>query len=136
MKKKYLAVAITMMLASATIAQPPPPQKPPSPAEQLKHVGERLDKELQLNADQKKNVLDAYKDFFSAMEKVKADNPPPPPPPPPPPAVKEKFDSILKERDAKIKAVLNEEQFKKFQTMEQRMKPRHGDPRTPPPQQL
>ncbi len=136
MKKKYLAIAITMMLASATIAQPQPPQKPPSPEEHLKHVSERLDKELQLNADQKKNVLDAYKDFFSAMEKVKADNPPPPPPPPPPLAVKEKFDSILKERDAKIKAVLNEEQFKKFQTMEQHMKPPHGNHMPPPPQQL
>lgn len=136
MKKNYLAVAITMMLASATIAQPPSPQKPPSQEEKLKHVSERLDKELQLNADQKKNVLEAYKDFFSAMEKVKADNPPPPPPPPPPPAVKQKFDSILKERDAKIKAVLNEEQFKKLQTIEQHMKPLHGDHMPPPPQQL
>ena len=72
MKKKYLAVAITMMLASATIAQPPSPQKPPSQEEQLKHVSERLDKELQLNADQKKNVLEAYKDFFFSDGKSKS----------------------------------------------------------------
>ena len=79
MKKKYLAVALTLVLASASIAQPPTPHKPPSQEERLKHVSKRLDKELQLNADQKKNVLDVYKDFFSAREKVKADNPPPPP---------------------------------------------------------
>lgn len=134
MNTKLLLTVFTMLMATASFAQPP---KPPSTAERLKHVTEKLEKELQLSADQKQKVLNAYKDFFEAAEKLHGNNPPPPPPPPPP-VDKEEMDKLLKERDSKIKGILNEEQFKKFQSVEAKKRhpapPPHDMPL--PPQQL
>jgi hypothetical protein len=50
------------------MAQPP---KPPSDAERLKHVSEKINKEITLNPAQKTKVEAAYKDFFADMEKLR-----------------------------------------------------------------
>ena len=73
MKKQIiLLIAITGFCyqsskAQATVEQPRPP-KPPSIEERMKHVDEKLAKEISLTADQKKKVEAAYKDFFVTIK--------------------------------------------------------------------
>ncbi len=95
MKKIFFAlllcIAIYMPL-TYTHAQPPPPGKPPAPEERLKHVSEKIEKEITLSPAQKEKIKMAYKDFFTSIEQLrnkKKDNPAPPPLPPPPPPARE-----------------------------------------------
>ena len=126
MKKKWLLfVAGTIMLATITTAQPQQPPKPPNPEERLKHVSEKISKEITLTAAQKAKVETAYKEFFAEMEKLRDKKEPPPPPPPP--VKKEDADRLSKVRDAKIKAALSEAQYKKYTEIEQSLRPPRPD---------
>lgn len=139
MEKKFVFLfSNAMLLMFYAMAQPP---KPPSTAERLKHVSEKINKEITLSAAQKAKVEAAYKDFFADIEKLRSKNGKPemPPPPPPPPGSKEEMDKLTKTRDAKIKAALTEAQYKKYAEIEKSLRPprREGGPgrQGPPPPQ-
>jgi hypothetical protein len=145
MKKRVLIFMANLAIAGiCVIAQPPQPGgagKPPSPEERLKHVSERMEKELKLTPAQKEKLSAAYKDFFAAIEKqkVKEGKPElPPPPPPPPPVSIEVAEKLSKVRDEKIKSVLSADQFKKYTEIEKTMRPpmppgKPGEQKPPPP---
>ncbi len=131
MKKKWLMFfACAIMLTALATAQPQQPPKPPSPEERLKHVSEKIGKEITLSAAQKAKVETAYKEFFAEMDKIRdKSGKKEPPPPPPPPVSKEDADRLSKARDVKIKAALNEAQYKKYAEIEQSLRPpRPGGP--------
>jgi hypothetical protein len=129
MKKQITVLSACIVLVAAAHAQPPQNgdhPKPPTQEERLKHVSEKFEKELNLTAAQKQKLTAAYKDFFSAMEKLRTKDGkpmPPPPPPPPPPADKEAVDKLVKTRDAQVKAALNITQFQKYTELEKTMRP-------------
>jgi len=114
---------------SQTSTEPPRPPKPPSIEDRIKHVDEKLSKELTLTADQKKKVEAAYKDFFAKADKLHEKMPPPPPPPAP--GNKAEMDKLSKDRDAEIQKSLSPEQFKKYADVEKTLRP--NPPGNPPP---
>ncbi|MFY7900433.1 MAG: hypothetical protein ACOVNY_09635, partial [Chitinophagaceae bacterium] len=134
--KQLLSIVMAYVCAICiSYAQPQPPKKP-NDADRLKHVTEKLEKELQLTATQKEKVTAAYKTFFADIDKNRTDNgkaaDAPPPPPPPPPVKKEVVEKLLSQRDEAIKKVLTEEQYKKYITIEKKMRPgKHAMPHEP-----
>lgn len=66
MKKKLLTL-FALLGFTVVIAQPEPP-KPPSKAERLKHVTEKINQEITLTAAQKTKLEAAYSEFFDGME--------------------------------------------------------------------
>lgn len=141
MKLKIGLILTGLLFAACTVnAQqgPPPGDRRPSPEGRLKHVTEKLEKDLSLKPEQKQKVADAYKTFFASMEKIGAGSPPPPPPPPARPK-KEDVDKLVKARDESVKKALTDEQYKKYQEIEKNMGPggRRGlddrGPQGPPP---
>ncbi|MBV9989160.1 MAG: hypothetical protein JO301_15885 [Chitinophagaceae bacterium] len=137
MKRSMQVFVVLLMLGLAGHSQQPAadgPPKPPSPEERLKHVTEKFNHELGLNATQQEKLAAAYKNFFAGMEKLrqKEGKPQPPPPPPPPPADKEAVDKLVKARDAQVKAVLTAAQFEKYTALEKTMRP-PGPGQKPPP---
>lgn len=146
MKQRQLYVLAGLLLLSGNIvAQQGPPgdaPKPPGKEERLKHVSEKMEKELKLNASQKAKLTEAYKTFFSEMEalrKKENGSNPPPPPPPPPPRDKAAVDRLVKERDAKVKASLTTAQYQQYVELEKTMRPpgpgaKQGSPPNAPKQ--
>ena len=140
MKKRFFILFSNLVLiVICLMAQPQQPPKPPSPEERLKHVSEKISKEITLSAAQKTKVETAYKDFFAEIDKLRNKNgKKEPPPPPPPPVSKEDADKLSSLRDAKIKAALSADQYKKYAAMEQSLRPtrpggRDGKQGPPPP---
>ena len=136
MKKRpiQLLVCLAMALPLTHLhSQPPPPGKPPAPEERVKHVSEKIEKEISLSAAQKEKIKMAYKEFFTSIEELrkKRNNNGAPPPPPPPPGKKEDMDKLAVVRDEKIKSVLNAAQYKKYQEIEKSLRP--PVPAGPPP---
>jgi hypothetical protein len=137
MKKILLT---TMVLGFVIVAKPQPPgtpHKPPTAEERLKHTSELLQKEVVLTAAQKAAVEAAFKNFFTAADKVRKDNPPPPPPPPDP-KVKAAMDKLVAERDESIKKILSAAQYEKYKEAMKKMHPQGGpggNNGPPPPRQ-
>lgn len=128
MKKRMIFLFANLVLACVCVtAQPQQPgvrPKPPGPEERVKHVSEKMEKELKLTASQKEKLAAAYKEFFAEIEKQSVkDGRPAAPPPPPPPVSKEVADKLSKVRDEKIKSVLSAEQFRKYTVIEKTMRP-------------
>ncbi|MEN9684885.1 MAG: hypothetical protein RLZZ28_671 [Bacteroidota bacterium] len=121
-KTKLLFSAMLMGLTAFT--QPQQPPRPPGTEEKVKHVTEKIEKEISLTAAQKNQIAAAYKDFFSEMDKLRGkEGKLPPPPPPPPPADKAAVDRLSKARDAKIKASLSQTQYEKYVQLEKSLRP-------------
>jgi hypothetical protein len=139
MKQRQVYVLAGLLLFSTNIiAQQGPPgdaPKPPSKEERLKHVSEKMEKELKLSTAQKTKVTEAYKAFFNEMEALrKKEGGSNPPPPPPPPKDKAAVDKLVKERDAKVKATLSATQYQQYVELEKSMRPpRPGGQQGPPP---
>lgn len=136
--KKQLLTLFALLGCIVVIAQSEPP-KPPSKADRLKHVTEKISKEISLTATQRSRLEAAYSEFFDGMEKLRAKEgkPAAPPPPPPPPLNREAAEKLSAARDAKIKAVLSEPQFRKYAEMEKTLRPpapgsKEGRPMPPP----
>ena len=125
MKNKWLILVFNaMMMVVCSTAQPQHPPKLPSPEERVKHVSEKIGKEITLSAMQKTKIASAYQEFFAEMDKIRAeDRKKDQPPPPPPPVNKEEADKLAKARDAKIKAALSETQYKKYTEIEVALRP-------------
>ena len=135
MKKNIGFIAILLLMVSIGNAQPDRQQQPPKPPtieEHLKRVTAELDKHPDLTSGQKEKVLDAYKTFFTEIEKESKNSKQAPPPPPPPPVSKEVADRLSKERDAKIKEVLTDDQFKKYMEIEKSKRPKRPCNEAPP----
>lgn len=137
MKKKFLTL-FALLGCTVVMAQSEPPT-PPSKAERLKHVTEKINQEITLTAAQKNKLEAAYSEFFDGMEKLRAKDgkPAAPPPPPPPPVNREAAEKLSAARDAKIKTVLSETQFRKYVAMEKSLRPpgpgnKEGKPMPPP----
>ncbi len=136
MKKKLLTV-FALLGFTVVIAQPEPP-KPPSKAQRLKQVTEKINKEITLTAAQKTKLEAAYSEFFDGMEKLRAkEGKPAAPPPPPPPVNREAAEKLSAARDAKIKTVLSETQYRKYAEIEKSLRPpgpgnKEGRPAAPP----
>ena len=136
MKKQIiLLMAITIFGYQSLKAQQGPeqqgPPKPPSIEDRLKHLDEKLSKELTLTADQKTKLEAAYKDFFVKADKLHDKMPPPPPPPAP--GNKAEMDKLSKERDEAIQKVLSADQFKKYAELEKTLRPKPPGNQPPPP---
>ncbi len=111
-------------------AQPGSAPKHQNSEERLKMVSDKMEKELKLTASQKEKMSAAFKDFFAAIENEKAkegDAKNPPPPPPPPPVKRETMEKLSNARDAKIKTVLSEGQYKQYVELEKSMRPPRPD---------
>lgn len=120
-----LVLIATCGLLQAQQAGGPP--KPPTSAERLKRVNEKLKESLKLTVKQQSVVNDAYKMFFTEVDKLRPQAPPPPPPPD-----KAKVEPLAQKRDAAIKAALTAEQYKKYLEIEQTLRPK-GPPGAPKP---
>lgn len=109
------------------------PPKPPTTQERLKKVAEKLNEGVGLRPDQKEKVLASFKEFFDGVEEeIKKQGHQEPPPPPPPPLKKEIMEKLQRDRDEKIKKILDEAQFEKYKKIEKDMRPRHpGGPHGP-----
>ncbi len=135
MKKNIVIACITLFSTLSLLAQEQPP-KPPGQKERLKHVSEKISKQITLSAAQKAKVEAAYKDFFDGMDKLRRKEGKPEMPPPPP-KDKAAVDQLSKLRDAKIKSALSVAQFKKYTEIEQSLRPQRPGERDgkqgPPP---
>lgn len=137
MKKNSVLAAIMLLFVGICMAQEKEdnnrqqPPKPPTIEQRLKRVGAELNKQLQLNPEQKEKILAAYKTFFTEIDKNKDKNAPPPPPPPPP-VKKEIVDKLAGQRDATIKQALTPEQYNKYVEIEKTLRPKHPHGEQPP----
>lgn len=128
MKKIVLLTLVLMTTYAMLDAQPAGGlPKPPSAEERLKRVNEKLKAELQLSAKQQAVVNEAFKSFFNEADKLRPQAPPPPPPPD-----KAKIEPLAQKRDASIKAVLTEAQYRKYVEIERTLRPQ-GPPGGPKP---
>jgi hypothetical protein len=128
MKSKIVLTALFISLFTGVcFAQPQHDgkgHKPPTIEERLKMVNEKICLPLQLDKKQTAKVSDAFKDFFTEMDKLidfKA-NPPRMP-------EKAKVDALAKIRDNKVKKAIPENLFDKYIELEKSTRPpREGNP--------
>lgn len=130
--KKVIGLTL-VLIATCFVSHAQPndgPPKPPSAAERLKRVNEKLKTSLQLSTKQQTVVNDAFKQFFAEADKLRPQAPPPPPRPD-----KAKIEPLAQKRDAAIKAVLTEEQYKKYVEVEKTLRPQDPQGAPKPPKQ-
>lgn len=128
MKSKIaLTILCISLFSGICFAQSQPDgkgRKPPTIEERLKMVNEKICQPLKLDKNQSLKVSDAYKEFFTEMDKsidFKA-NPPRMP-------EKSKVDALAKIRDNKVKKVIPENLFDKYTELEKSTHPpREGNP--------
>ncbi|MFZ4707550.1 MAG: hypothetical protein ACOYMF_16240, partial [Bacteroidales bacterium] len=110
-----------------TLAPPPNAENnsksgPPTIEEKLKAVDEKISKPLSLSTIQKETVNKAFCEFYTEMDKLKktqADAQARPD--------KSKVEPLKKARDAKIKKVISDEQYKKYLELEKAARPNKGE---------
>jgi hypothetical protein len=133
MKTKSFHCLMAAILVAGSLHAQPPGQ--PSAEERLKHVTEKIGKEITLSASQKTAVTAAYKDFFASMEKLREkDGKEQAPPPPPPPRNMEVVKKLSQLRDQKIKAALSAAQYAKYTELEKSLRPPMPGKQGPPPE--
>jgi hypothetical protein len=122
-----VAAFFISLFTSVCFAQPQPDgkgHKPPTIEERLKMINEKICQPLKLDKNQTAKVSEAFKDFFTEMDKsidFKA-NPPRMP-------EKSKVDALAKIRDTKVKKVIPENLFIKYIELEKTTRPPHeGNP--------
>ena len=134
MKKMILVCGLmTIVFANARALQGKPPA-PPTIEQRLQKVSEAADKELKLDEAQKKELLQAYKDFFTAMEVNRDKSAPGNANQPPPPVKKEIADKLSAERDARIKKIISAAEYQKYETLEKTLRPKPPAGQQPAPQ--
>lgn len=131
MKKQIIAAGL-VIFAIAVRAQEPPP-KPPTIEERIKKTSEVIQQEVKPTEVQKAAIEQIFKQFFTAADKLRKDNPPPPPPPPDP-KVKEAMDKLVKDRDESIKKLLTASQYEKYKQAAKKLQPPGPGERNPPQQ--
>lgn len=109
MKKKILSVAVVLFMGTAAcMAQEPRGERP-----DMSKMIEQMVTELELNDDQ-------AKEFKAAMEEMQPGGPGGERP------SREEMETKRSEMDAKIKKILTDEQYKKFQNMQPKGGPKGG----------
>ncbi len=98
-----------MLAGLATQAQN---RQMPTMEERMKRSMDMIQKEVQPTEKQMKEIEPVFTKFFTEQEKLRKDAPPPPPDP----KMREAMDKLMKERDAAIKGILSEDQYKKYET--------------------
>lgn len=126
--KKVLLSLTSMLIMCIAVAQD---HQRPSLQEHLKLSQEMMQKELKLNESQQKQMEQIFKDFMEQAKKIHDENPPPPPPPIDP-VVKASLDKLKADRDTKVKKILTDDQYLKYQEVEKKMRV----PNPPPPPHL
>lgn len=133
MKTRSFYCLVAVILVTGTLQAQPPAQ--PSAEERLKHVTEKIGKEITLSASQKTAITAAYKDFFASMEKLREkEGKEQAPPPPPPPRNMEAVKKLSQLRDQKIKAALSAAQYAKYTELEKSLRPPMPGKQGPPPE--
>ena len=124
MKKVPLFFVIVCLNIFCNVQAQQPPGLP-SKEERMKHVAEKIEKEITLTNSQKEKIKSAYMDFFTKMDELRSKdkNNMPPPPPLPPPGSKEKVDQLSNKRDEQIKQILSAAQYQKYQQLEKTLVP-------------
>lgn len=131
--KKQMVLALFMMAGYVIQAQDRP--APPSMEDRMKRTMDMMQKEVQPNEKQAKDMEAAFKTFYTEAEKLRGDGPPPAPGQMDPKR-KEAMDKLTKQRDDAIKQTLTADQFKKYETTVASMRQRRpgGKPGEAPPQ--
>ncbi len=106
------------MLAGINIKAQNPRQKL-TPEERIENIIEKLNPELQLSADQEKEVRQIFKEFFTAIDAYIREGKRP---------EKSVMDNFEKERDDKLLLILSEKQMKSYMILKKDLRPQ------PPPQ--
>jgi hypothetical protein len=133
--KKKMVLALFMLTGYVIQAQDRP--APPTVEDRMKRTMDMMQKEVQPNEKQAKDMEAAFKTFFTEAEKLRGDGPPPAPGQMDPKR-KEAIDKLAAERDASVKKTLTADQYKKYETTVANMRPprQGGKPGgTPPPKQ-
>jgi hypothetical protein len=122
MKSKILLSAILLLFAAFSIAQAQGDAKKMTVDEKVKKTMSQLTPQLGLDNDQQTKIQAIYTDFYTAKEKLYEGLQPGAQPD------KAQKQKLMTDRDEKIKAVLNEDQYKKFKDWEDQMKQKKDKP--------
>ena len=115
MKSKILLSAILLLFATFSFAQAQGDTKKMTVDEKVKKTMSQLTPQLALDNDQQTKIQAIYTDFYTAKEKLYEGLQPGAQPD------KAQKEKLMTEKDEKIKAVLNEDQYKKFKDWEDQM---------------
>ena len=122
MKQRFLlTVALVLTMGLGAYAQQGGGQQRRSPEERVKAMLERLTPELKLSQDQVVKLDTVFTRNFKELQKMREDaqasgNRPD----------REAFQKLNNDRDEKVKAILSEEQFKKYKEQQEAMRQRGG----------
>ena len=132
--KKLLFSSVAVLLTATVFAQPQPhsyePPKPPSVAERWKHDSIKLQLYVVLPASQINGVKTAFLSFYSEMDALMQASKTTLPTPP----AREEVEKVRSKRDLTLKAILNAQQFDRFETFEKEFMP--PPPHPPRPQEI
>jgi Asp-tRNA(Asn)/Glu-tRNA(Gln) amidotransferase C subunit len=126
MKTKVFTVVITIILlgSSCFSQQEESSRKPQTIEQRLQKVQDKICQPLTLKKEQSEAVLQAFKDFYTEMEKLRGNNPDPQVRPD-----KSKVDALKKIRDDKVKQAITEAKFAQYLELEKELRPqRDGKP--------
>ena len=115
MKSKIFLSAILLLFATFSFAQAQGDTKKMTVDEKVKKTMSQLTPQLALDNDQQTKIQAIYTDFYTAKEKLYEGLQPGAQPD------KAQKEKLMTEKDEKIKAVLNEDQYKKFKDWEDQM---------------
>jgi hypothetical protein len=122
MKSKILLSAILLLFATFSFAQAQGDSKKMTVDEKVKKTMSQLTPQLALDNDQQAKMQAIYTDYYTAKEKLYEGLQPGAQPD------KAQKEKLVNERDEKIKAVLNQDQYKKFKDWEEQMKQKKDKP--------
>lgn len=114
--KKIVSLHLIILLATtAAFAQPgndgQNDRKRPSMEQMVEHTMEKLNKEIELNSDQKTKLTAILTDFHKEIQGKRSEG-------------KEAMDAVVSSRDKKVKAILSADQLKVFQKTMLDMRPK------------
>ena len=115
MKSKIFLSAILLLFATFSFAQAQGDTKKMTVDEKVKKTMSQLTPQLALDNDQQTKIQAIYTDFYTAKEKLYEGLQPGAQPD------KAQKEKLMNEKDERIKAVLNEDQYKKFKDWEDQM---------------
>jgi len=115
MKSKIFLSAILLLFATFSFAQAQGDPKKMTVDEKVKKTMSQLTPQLALDNGQQTKIQAIYTDFYTAKEKLYEGLQPGAQPD------KAQKEKLMTEKDEKIKAVLNEDQYKKFKDWEDQM---------------
>lgn len=129
--KKLLLGSAAMLLTATLFAQPEQPfdgpPKPPPVTERWKYDSTKLQLYVVLNNAQMSNVKSTFFSFYNEMDALMQQNKKAPPASP----AREEIEKIRTKRNAALKAILDGQQFMRFDVFEKEfMPPPH--PHNPP----